>query len=323
MVQTQRGSEPVPVLFIGGNGRSGSTLVERILDQLPGWSALGETCHLVKRGLLDDQLCACNRPFSECPFWQGTGRRMAGNDEGWDSFDPLELDRLQRSIDRTRFVARNLANHAGLSSAPDHIDWYRTLSRFYRAAASEAEADVLIDSSKHLSTASVLANVNGIDLRILHLVRDSRGVARSWTKEVVRPEITNQVTYMPQYHPARPSGRWMFDNSGFEVLEQRGVPTLRVRYESFLEQPKETVAEIFRFARPGSEVPDLSFIEQGTVDLASPSHSVAGNPMRFEQGRLTLRLDEAWRTELEPNHRRLVTAITAPLLHRYGYDIKV
>jgi hypothetical protein len=53
--------------------------------------------------------------------------------------------------------------------------------------------------------------------------------------------------------------------------------------------------------------------------LLSPSHTVAGNPMRFRTGPTQLRRDDAWRTELPRGRRRLVTALTAPLLARYGY----
>ena len=48
-------------------------------------------------------------------------------------------------------------------------------------------------------------------------------------------------------------------------------------------------------------------------------HSVAGNPMRFETGTLHLRRDDAWRRQLADRDRRVVTALTAPLLARYGY----
>jgi len=41
-------------------------------------------------------------------------------------------------------------------------------------------------------------------------------------------------------------------------------------------------------------------------------HTVAGNPMRFHQGRLDLRLDQAWTTKLPARDRKVVTAITWP-----------
>jgi hypothetical protein len=39
----------------------------------------------------------------------------------------------------------------------------------------------------------------------------------------------------------------------------------------------------------------------------------------MRSGPLTVRLDDAWRTELPTGSRRLVSALTAPLLARYGY----
>jgi hypothetical protein len=46
---------------------------------------------------------------------------------------------------------------------------------------------------------------------------------------------------------------------------------------------------------------------------------VAGNPMRFHQGALTLRLDDAWKHEMPPGRRASVTVLTWPLLRQYGY----
>jgi hypothetical protein len=41
--------------------------------------------------------------------------------------------------------------------------------------------------------------------------------------------------------------------------------------------------------------------------------------MRFTVGRVRLHHDDAWRTALPVRHRRLVSALTAPLLRAYGY----
>jgi hypothetical protein len=41
--------------------------------------------------------------------------------------------------------------------------------------------------------------------------------------------------------------------------------------------------------------------------------------MRFQTGRVRLRRDDSWRTRLAPAERRLVTALTLPLLRRHGY----
>src|SRR3712207_9509572 len=67
-----RGTGPdgrVDVVYIAGDGRSGSTLLSRLLHQVPGWLALGEVRYFWERGLQQDRACECGRPFSECPLW--------------------------------------------------------------------------------------------------------------------------------------------------------------------------------------------------------------------------------------------------------------
>jgi hypothetical protein len=54
------------------------------------------------------------------------------------------------------------------------------------------------------------------------------------------------------------------------------------------------------------------------VDLGL-DHQIGGNPMRFSSGRIPLAVDDAWRQRLPAGSRRLVTAITVPLLSGYDY----
>jgi hypothetical protein len=59
-------------------------------------------------------------------------------------------------------------------------------------------------------------------------------------------------------------------------------------------------------------------IDRTRIEL-QPTHSVAGNPMRFALGVTELRPDEAWRTAMRPRDRRVVTAATYPALRFFGY----
>src|SRR4029450_12109098 len=62
--------QPRPtVLYLGGLGRSGTTVLERVLGELPGVCSVGELVHLWRRGVLDDETCGCGSAFSACPFW--------------------------------------------------------------------------------------------------------------------------------------------------------------------------------------------------------------------------------------------------------------
>src|SRR4051794_38468775 len=64
------GKAPGPsIVYIGGTGRSGSTLLARLLSGVPGVVAVGELRYVLDRGMTQDHLCGCGRPFRACPFW--------------------------------------------------------------------------------------------------------------------------------------------------------------------------------------------------------------------------------------------------------------
>jgi hypothetical protein len=56
------------------------------------------------------------------------------------------------------------------------------------------------------------------------------------------------------------------------------------------------------------------------LDLG-PNHVVFGSRLRWQRGSVPLRLDEAWRSDMHRATRAWVTALTFPLLRRYGYAL--
>ena len=305
---------PASVLFIGGSQRSGSTLLDRLLGQVPGHVSAGEVVHLWTRGVRDDELCGCGVPFGRCPFWSEVGRVAFG---GWDRIDVDDIVSLQRSVDRNRYIIFMLFPFLAPRYARRLRSYERTLSKLFRAIAVGG-GGVVVDSSKHISTAFLLRRVPGLRVRVVHLVRDSRGVAFSLGKRVRRPEVREAEAFMHRRSPWRAALEWSVFNGLFHVLRWAGTPVARVRYEDLISEPAGTIG---RFgARPGGPSPEPTFIDGRTVTL-DVGHTVAGNPMRFSQGRTELRLDEAWRMEMRRWERWTTTALTAPLLITYGYRL--
>lgn len=310
------------LLFIGGIGRSGSTLIEKLLNEFDDAAAIGETVHLWERGVRDDELCGCGARFHACPFWTAVGKDAFG---GWSEIDLDQAVDLRWSVDRSRQLPGMLAAHRRGSpnrSQQDYLDLIASvIAAAGRVASAQSGATVLIDSSKHLSTAVLYALDPRLDVRVLHLVRDPRGVAYSWTKEIVRPEAegATAMAEMPTYDPVRTAGRWVTDNLGFAWLARLGIPRLEMRYEDFLDGPVAGLARIAEFAGLSSRQLSGTVLDGATGRLATPMHSVAGNPLRFGGTDITLRLDDDWRAELPAGRRRLVTALTAPARRRFGY----
>ena len=308
-------SDPTKLLYIGGFGRSGSTLVERILGQLPGFCSAGELVFLWQRGLAENQLCGCGAAFSDCDFWTRVGKTAFG---GWDQVDAAEMIALKHEVDRNRYIPAMVAPRLRPAARAAMDRYTGVLSQLYRAIAEVAGARVVIDASKHASTAFLLRRVPGIDLRVVHLVRDPRGVAYSWTKEVRKPEVTGDDAFMPVYSPASSGRQWVAYNLLFQALGALGE-TLVLRYEDLLSDPRRYLERVLGYAGEPATPEAFSFLGDGWVDLGV-DHTVAGNPMRFHRGHLDLRLDQAWTTKLPRRDRRVVTAITWPLQLRYGYS---
>lgn len=303
------------VVFVGGWGRSGSTLLDRLLGGLPDVVSVGETRDIWAHGVLEDRLCGCGEPFSGCSFWQEVGREAFG---GWDPDHARALHRLRRRVDRPWMLPGLLAPVLlGRRRRAELRDYTAALARLQAAVARVSGAGVVVESSK-IPTYGLLLHRAGVPVRVLHLVRDSRGVVHSWRKQVQRVDVTDRTDYMHRYSAAAGAARYLLYNASTHLLHLARLPYQRVRYEDLVASPDTVLPRLASYA--GAVVPSelATALRSGSVDLG-PSHTVDGNPMRFAVGPLRIRRDEAWRRDLPRHQQALVRALTAPLLARYGY----
>jgi hypothetical protein len=300
----------VRVLFIGGSGRSGSTLLDRLVGQLPGFVSTGELQVISGAGIGENRLCGCGRPFNECPFWTGVGAEAFG---GWHAVD---RERLAAAGAISQLDAMSLLARRG---SPRRNPEVGMLTRLYEAISAAADGATVVDSSKNPRYGALLAAVPGLDVRAIHLVRDSRGVAYSWGKSVRRPDVPGRDLEMLRLGSLQVSARWLLHNATMELLSRR-VPVARVRYESLLSDPRGELQRALHALDLSPRDHDLDFID-GHVARLEADHTVMGNPMRMATGDVQLRLDDEWRTAMPRRARALVTGATWPFLLRYGYPL--
>jgi hypothetical protein len=322
--ETRSREYPVRVIYLGGLGRSGSTLLERLLGELTGVCASGEIVHLWQRGVAGNERCGCGLEFSACDFWKQVGKEAFG---GWDKIDTDRIGRLKGAVDRTRMIPRLSRRSGGSRFGSDLTEYSGYYLRVYRALADVSGCDALVDSSKHASLAFCLSRRQEIDLRVIHVVRDSRAVAYSWTTKVARPEAHRSGqqmpgSYMTTYSPVKAAGHWNAQNGALQLLGRLGTPVLRVRYEDLVQATEQTLRRVAAFAGvPAGDLTLPLLHAEGDEPFAelTTAHTASGNPIRFTTGRLPIRGDERWRSAMPDQHRRAVTALTFPLLRRYGY----
>ncbi|MBI4818397.1 MAG: sulfotransferase [Deltaproteobacteria bacterium] len=307
------------VLFVGSSGRSGSTLFDVMLGQVPGFVAVGELRHIWTRSLLRNQMCGCGKKFWDCPFWNEVTLRAFGPRS---SFDPEQIweearPRMARKGIRFAPAAHWFSKYAkGLGRERWVLRQAEVRGRLYRAIADVSGAKVIVDTSKMPEDGVVAMRVHEVDVKMLHLVRDSRGVAYSWSKPRSDPsEESRKMRRRTLYSSIED---WATVNLILEIL-CNSRSSVRIRYEDLIATPEPTLRKIIEFATDAA-APPLTFLSGNTAQIG-PTHTVSGNPLRFHQGPLTLRVDDEWRRAMGAPSRAAVTLATAPLLARYGYDL--
>lgn len=300
-------------MYVAGFGRSGSTILDNLLNQVEGFFSAGELCYTWGHDLAENGLCGCGRPLRECEVW---GRVLA--DERVAGIDAREMARLERSAIRTRHLPLALLPRGRELLASRLAGYAENLERVYWTIRRTTGARVIVDSSKNPLYGRVLGTIPSIDLYVVHLVRDPRAAAYSWSRKKLQPD-RGEFGYMDQHAPAKSSALWTLWNAASGAFWQQ-VPGryLLLRYEDFVADPREALTRVLEMIGEGGS--DLPFVAGSAVELGV-SHTVAGNPNRFKTGEVQLRLDDEWKGRMRLRDRALVTLLTLPLLKRYGYQI--
>lgn len=299
------------VVCIVGVGRSGSTLLDRILGSLPGTISLNEVRPLWRRGFLENRPCACGAPFSDCEFWSEVRRRF----EPKCGLSPEELVALHDRVDRTRWIPALLLNQGKGRFAQDLRAYRQVLADLLNSVAETAEVDTIIDSSKVPSRALLLSGIPNIKVELLHIVRDLRGVAYSWTKLRHDPSLGKEI---PRYSTARSIAFWYHRNLMAEALGLK-LPYHRVNYEDMVSKPKEVMERLISEVHALSNK-EIEFSGENSINLPM-IHSLSGSTHRFETGSTEIRADNVWRQKLPRGTQRLIVAASWPLMARYGLPI--
>jgi hypothetical protein len=308
------------VLSVVGAGRSGTTVLASLLNEVEGITSAGELRWLWERGVRAGRPCGCGYPPEQCPVW---GPVVAASREQLAALTPPrtvdDLVAAQRGLKRAWQFPRVLR-----SLDPDHPEAgpsaltlvRETMATACRTLASTTAASVVVDTSKRPLDAAVLSGVPDLDTYVLHLVRDPRAVVHSWRRAKTFT-AAGETRTMGTRGLASSVRRWTGNALYAEALRRRYPPDrwLHIRYEDFAARPRDTIEEVLAFVDVKAPTP---FIDERTA-LLHPNHIVAGNPSRFTTGEVTIRSDDAWRREMPRRDQQAVAALTMPLRVRYGY----
>jgi hypothetical protein len=304
----------IRVAYVGGFGRSGSTLLDNLLGQMPGITAVGELMYVWDRGVIENRLCGCRKPFRTCEFWSCVFQAAFG---GFDKVDAYAMVELRRRSDRPRYNALLIAGKVGRDQLRRRAGYRAVVfERLYKAIVEVSACQVVLDSSKTPCQAELLKDMATVEPYVIHLVRDPRAVAYSWQR---KKSLEDGGGDFDQCGVARSALLWSAEHAALRRRWSRHPGYFLLQYEQLLKAPQNELSKLVRFlGLTGSGMPPIS--ADGTIDL-KPCHGIGGNSSRFRTGPVKLRMDDEWKEKLEFGKRMSVTAITAPLLMKYGYPI--
>jgi len=299
----------IKVLSINGWCRNGSTIIGNLLNEVDGFCHVGELHFLWKNayGNGTNTRCGCGLDLVRCPIWS----RVLAAELPAGSTAELHAGAVrQRQSDslRTRHTWRVLRGGLGSDARREHAG---TMARTYRAIAEVTGARVIVDSTKIPGEAALLPSVEGIDPMYLHLVRDPRAVAHSWSK---------QKDYVHTMTPARSAAYWVgFNLATRAIVKRHPERSMVMRYEDFIQEPAAAIRSLIELCGgdpSGNPV-------RGRIAELRENHTVTGNPDRFKTGATEIRaFDDAWQTELSAYAKLATLALSWPLLKRYGYALR-
>ena len=286
------------VVYIVSLGRSGSTLLDLMLDRHSSIESVGEIAFF-DQWIENNLLCSCGSPIEECNYWKQVASYLPDR-------EPFRIGRLSK-LERTKsLLVRPNRQEAVAYSLPTY--------HLFRAILQHTSKSVIVDSSKRVQRLVYLLQSGLFDMRVIHLVRNGKAVVNSYKKAVARPGFGSEEMTKPMT-ALHTSTRWLVHNLRAQVLGKRLGPQryIRVRYEDLATQRESEMQRIcLRFGIP--------YEEALTAPTTRNIHNICGSRWRFSnQDVVKIELDESWKSGL-PQLDRMIFTLIAGLLNRgFGY----
>lgn len=303
----QNQTEKRRLAYIMGPNYSGSTLLTLLLADHQDIATVGEL-KATSMGDISTYRCSCGERLTECSFWNEVKQLMVkqGQDFAFDNFHTHFRDEKKPFTDRLlRAALRSplfeMARETGFMFLPtarkarqEIIKQNQALIEFI---CTLQQARTFLDDSKEPIRLKFLQASGCWDIRVIHLIRDGRGVTNSYMRHNKTTMIKAAQEWTHTQQECDRMAKFLGNNY-----------CLTVHYEDLCHEPEKTLTIIYQFL---GLVPDIK---------SAPNRikHIMGNQMRL--GSLQdIRLDEKWKQTLSTNDLQIFTDIAGKLNHFHSY----
>jgi hypothetical protein len=286
------------LIYIMGDGRSGSTALNIILGAHPEIAGVGELSKWAQYGGFpkpgDDKA-------ADHAFWEAVRAQYFAVAPGTSL---NQIAAIQREIENYKNFPRIAL---GMFDARKTEVYYAHVHNLLTAVRRVSRKPVIADSSKPMGVAYLLLRCPRIRARIALLTRHPCGVVWSQMKRGVEQKRKPLFTAILHYAAK---------NLMCAVVHWRAPrgAVMCVRYEELITAPRRTLERIGKHV--GLSMTEV--IEAIEKDKPLPVyHLIDGNRIR-RANEIQLRLDDEWRTGLSRFQKALVVLLTFPFILAYG-----
>lgn len=296
------------LIYIAAPSYSGSTLLTFLLNTHPDIATVGE----LKWGTIDTLTyrCSCGARLVDCAFWRSIKARVEQKGLPFEFERPPTDFRLHnKSLGDRLMRARNRGpmfealRSVGMAVLPNCRKRLETARKVNQAAMDAIlflqKGRIVLDASKDPVRLMHLINTGDYAVRVLHLIRDGRGVMNSTMKKKGLDAEAAAQDWAKTHRQIERIAANLHDGTYRQV-----------RYEDLC---RETVIEcesIFAFL--GLEP------SKATLSMEDTRHHILGNAMRLNTID-KIKLDETWRDELDERSLRIFESVASLENRRYGY----
>lgn len=277
------------LLYIASSSFSGSTLLSFLLNTHKDMFCAGEMIGWE----YDDTpfYCSCGATLETCPFYQYIGKIFRDNGLPFAFSHFGTAYQLSRNERINNLLTRNFPKiqNSTLEKLRDKVvrhtpilstkmqQFGRANALFMSTALKHSGTHIFVDASKDAFRLRHLQQINDLDINILHLVRDLRGVILSFRKNRGIEDM------------ALATRLWIQDQVNILRIAEEFPSVLKVYYENICNDTEGSLAMISRFM----DLSPMSF----SGDFKSASHHILGNSMRLD-GTSKIVNSERWKKEL-------------------------
>ena len=288
------------LVYIMGDGRSGSTILSVLLGAHPDIISVGE---LNRWPQFEGKPKWNNQKQQDHAFWQAVYDAYVAQTSPPHFEELITTQELFERYEQFPILLRGRL-------PKESVDVYSTyLSYLLKAIALVSDKRIILDASKNPGRAySFWRHQSDRVTKIIHLVRDPRGVMWSHMKR------DGEHKYKPLMLAV---AHYMIKNFMCSLVD--GITpqdvVLRVRYEDLIQHPTSELTRIGQF---------LGLTMDSVVEKVTQNHLfdvpplLDGNQIR-QKSSLRLAYDDEWHHKLSSTHRWRINVFTAPLMISYGY----